>query len=51
MSKLQEALASGQFVVTGEVGPPKGTHIETMMEDAEHLRGKVAAVERATCND
>jgi methylenetetrahydrofolate reductase (NADPH) len=44
MSKLHEALASGQFVVTGEVGPPKGTHIETMMEDAEHLRGKVAAI-------
>jgi len=44
MSKLSEALASGQFVVTGEIGPPKGVNVEKCLEDAEHLRGKVVAI-------
>lgn len=41
---LQESLASGKFVVTAEVGPPKGTNIQEMMADAELLRGRVEAV-------
>jgi len=41
---LQESLASGKFVVTAEVGPPKGTNIEEMMADAELLRGRVEAI-------
>jgi len=44
MSNLKESLDSGKFTLTGEVGPPKGTSIETMLEEAEHLRGKVAAI-------
>jgi len=44
MSKLSEALGREEFVVTGEIGPPKGTHIEKALEDAEHLRGKVVAI-------
>ncbi|MHC4592511.1 MAG: methylenetetrahydrofolate reductase [Planctomycetota bacterium] len=44
MSKLSEALERGEFVVTGEIGPPKGTDIEKCLEDAEHLRGKVTAI-------
>jgi len=44
MSKLSEALERGEFVVTGEIGPPKGTNIEKCLEDAEHLRGKVTAI-------
>jgi len=44
MSKFSEALANGEFVVTGEIGPPKGTNIEKCLEDAEHLRGKVVAI-------
>ena len=44
MSKLQESLDSGVFTVTGEVGPPKGTNVEDVMAEAEHLRGKVAAI-------
>lgn len=44
MSNFSDALASGEFVVTGEIGPPKGTNVETCLEDAEHLRGKVAAI-------
>jgi len=44
MSQLQEAIESGKFVVTGEVGPPKGVNLDHLWEDAEHLRGKVVAV-------
>jgi methylenetetrahydrofolate reductase (NADPH) len=41
---LKESLASGKFVVTSEIGPPKGVHIEEMMADAELLRGRVDAI-------
>jgi len=44
MSNLSEALAGDGFVVTGEIGPPKGVDIAHMLEDAEHLRGKVVAI-------
>ena len=45
MSKLQEKLASGQFVVTGEIGPPKGINIEPVMQEAEeYLKDSVTAV-------
>jgi len=45
MSKLQEKLASGQFTVTGEVGPPKGTNVEPALHEAqEYLKGTVTAV-------
>jgi len=45
MSQLREALAAGRFAVTGEIGPPKGTHIEPVLEEAErHLKGRVVAV-------
>jgi len=42
--KFRDQLASGRFVVTGEIGPPKGVAVERMLEDAKHLRGKVAAI-------
>jgi 5,10-methylenetetrahydrofolate reductase len=44
MSLLSQALKSGKFVVTAEVGPPKGVDIKEMMENVEILRGKVDAV-------
>lgn len=45
MSKFQEALQSGKFVVTGEIGPPKGTNVEPALHEAEkYLKGRVAAV-------
>lgn len=44
MSNLSEALKSGKFVVTAEIGPPKGVDIEEMLEDAELLRGRVDAI-------
>jgi len=44
MSDLSRALDRGEFVVTSEIGPPKGTAVEKCLEDAEHLRGRVAAI-------
>jgi len=45
---LEEKLASGKFVITTEVGPPKGVDIHEMKESAELLKGKVDAV---NCTD
>ncbi|MCK4276502.1 MAG: methylenetetrahydrofolate reductase [Phycisphaerae bacterium] len=45
MSKLQQQLEAGKFVVTGEIGPPKGTNIEPVLHEAEeYLKDNVAAV-------
>ena len=44
MSVFSEALESGKFAVTSEVGPPKGVDIENMMQDAELFKGSVDAV-------
>lgn len=44
MGKLREALESGGFVVTAEVGPPKGVNIASVLEDAELLWGQVDAI-------
>jgi methylenetetrahydrofolate reductase (NADPH) len=44
MSKLKEKLASGNFVVTGEIGPPKGANIDKCLGDAEALRDYVTAI-------
>ena len=41
---LREKLAAGKFVVTCEVGPPKGVDITDMKRSAERVRGKVDAV-------
>ena len=40
---FREAVNSGKFVVTAEVGPPKGTDIKAMVHHIELLRGKVDA--------
>jgi 5,10-methylenetetrahydrofolate reductase len=45
VSGLQAALEPGRFVVTGEIGPPKGTAVEHCLHEAEqHLKGRVVAV-------
>ncbi|NQT30868.1 MAG: methylenetetrahydrofolate reductase [Deltaproteobacteria bacterium] len=44
MSKLQQALESGRFVVTGEIGPPKGVDLDKCLHDAEMLREHVTAI-------
>ncbi len=41
---FREALESGKFVVTAEVGPPKGTDVEEMIHHIELLKGRVDAV-------
>ncbi|MCM8770114.1 MAG: methylenetetrahydrofolate reductase, partial [Candidatus Omnitrophica bacterium] len=38
-----EKLTQGKFTLTSEIGPPKGTDIEPVLQEAEHLRGKVDA--------
>lgn len=42
--KLSEVLQNGDFVITSEIGPPKGVDTEPMLEEAEHLRDRVTAI-------
>ena len=44
MSKLKQALASGRFVVTGEIGPPKGVGLDKCLHDAEMIKDNVTAI-------
>jgi methylenetetrahydrofolate reductase (NADPH) len=44
VSSFKKALVSGKFVVTSEVAPPKGTHLEKMRHHIELLREKVDAM-------
>lgn len=45
MSKLKETLQSGEFVVTSEIGPPKGINIEKHLQEAEtYFRDRITAV-------
>lgn len=44
MSKLQQALRNGQFVVTGEIGPPKGVDLAKCLRDAETIKEHVTAI-------
>lgn len=44
ISSFKEALASGEFVVTSEVAPPKGTNLDKMTRHIELLTGKVHAM-------
>jgi len=41
VSAFKEALQSGKFVVTSEVGPPKGTNLDKMRHHIELLMDKV----------
>ncbi|SFM50824.1 methylenetetrahydrofolate reductase [Thermodesulforhabdus norvegica] len=43
-SRLEKILSSGQFAVTGELGPPRGADVEVIKKKAEHLRGMVDSV-------
>jgi len=42
--KLTDLTKNGKFVVTSEVGPPKGFHLEKMIHEAESLQGKAHAI-------
>jgi 5,10-methylenetetrahydrofolate reductase len=41
---FKDALDSGKFVVTAEIGPPKGTDIKEMLHHMSLLKGKIDAV-------
>jgi len=43
-TKFKEALNSNKFVVTSEIGPPKGTNIENMFHHIDLLKDKVDAL-------
>lgn len=42
--KLNELFNQGKFVVTSEIGPPKGVKIDSLLEEAQLLKGKVDAI-------
>ncbi|NMA24258.1 MAG: 5,10-methylenetetrahydrofolate reductase [Clostridiales bacterium] len=43
--RLTELFQRGEFVVTAEVGPPKGYHIDHLLQEADtYLKGRVHAV-------
>ena len=44
MSKLEEKIRSGTFVVTTELNPPKGTDLTELFAKADDLKGLVDAV-------
>jgi methylenetetrahydrofolate reductase (NADPH) len=41
MGKYRDACLSGKFVVSGEIGPPKGTNVEKMLHHIDLLKDKV----------
>ncbi len=41
MGKYREACESGRFVVSGEIGPPKGTDVDTMLHHIDLLKDMV----------
>jgi len=44
MSKLQEKLEKHEFVVTSEIGPPKGTNVEPLLHEVEEIKNRVTAI-------
>jgi 5,10-methylenetetrahydrofolate reductase len=41
---FKQKLQTTKFLVTSEIGPPKGIHTETFLEDAELIRNRVDAI-------
>jgi len=41
---FREKLNSEKFIITSEIGPPKGTDINELLEDAELVKGRIDAV-------
>lgn len=42
--KLTELFKQGKFVITSEVGPPKGYHIENLLHEVEIIKNRVDAI-------
>jgi len=49
LSRLHQLLARGEFVVTGECGPPKGADRSIVEKKASYLKGNVDAVNVTDC--
>lgn len=41
---LCDKIGSGKFIITSEIGPPKGTDLSVIMEDAELVKKRVDAI-------
>ena len=41
---FKEKIQAGKFLVTSEIGPPKGIETKQLLEDAELVRGRVDAI-------
>ncbi len=41
---LKEKIRSGKFIVTSEIGPPKGIDVKDLLEEAMLIKGRVDAV-------
>jgi len=41
---FKEKLRSGKFLITTEIGPPKGIEMEKILKEAELIRGRVDAI-------
>lgn len=44
VSKFKKSLDSGKFIITSEIGPPKGTNLEKMRHHIEILKDTVDAI-------
>lgn len=44
MTNLEKLLSEKKFVVTSEIGPPKGVNIEPCLKEAEHIKNRVTAI-------
>lgn len=41
---LCEKIKAGKFILTSEIGPPKGTDVEEVLKDAELIKGRVDGI-------
>ncbi|RPI49767.1 MAG: methylenetetrahydrofolate reductase, partial [Deltaproteobacteria bacterium] len=48
-SNLEQVLISGQFTVTGELGPPQNGNFDVVRDKARILKGHVDAVNITDC--
>ncbi|MCX5696621.1 MAG: methylenetetrahydrofolate reductase [Candidatus Omnitrophica bacterium] len=44
MMTFKEKVQTGKFLLTSEIGPPKGIETKVLLEDAELIRGRVDAI-------
>lgn len=41
---FRDKIRSGKFLITSEIGPPKGTDVKDILDDAELIKGRVDAI-------